>query len=72
FLVVIKNKVAARVNASSDSYEKSTPKGCDETPINTGFEGTHTFVILRYPQIHLTVEARHWQLWVAYSGFHIV
>lgn len=44
------------------SIRKATPKGCDETPIiNTGFEGTHAFVILRYPQIHLSVEARHWQ-----------
>lgn len=49
-------------------YE-ATSKGCDETPINTGFEGTHTFVILRYPKIHLSVEARHWKKG-ACSGFH--
>ena len=55
--------------ASHRFYKKATPKGCDETPINTGFEGTHTFVILRYPKIHLSVEARHWKKG-ACSGFH--
>ena len=38
---------------------RSHTKGCDETPINTGFEGATRFVILRLIR-HLSVEARHY------------
>lgn len=40
-LVRLKSQSRARCD------KKSTPKGCDETPIKTGFESVHTFVILR-------------------------
>ena len=38
---------------------KSHTKGCDETPINTGFEGATRFVILRLLST-TGVEARHY------------
>jgi len=43
-------KDATGCNSSSSehpsSYRKATSKGCDETPIKTGFEGIPVFVIL--------------------------
>jgi hypothetical protein len=39
---------------------RSHTKGCDETPINTGFEGATSFVILRLLST-TWVEARHYE-----------
>lgn len=55
--------------ASHRFYMKPHQRDVMKLRLNTGFEGTHTFVILRYPKIHLSVEARHWKKG-ACSGFH--